>query len=423
MLLNLFTIIGALILQRVLSEETIDARQDLFQLQTTISFNLGSPSVPQKLRVYLGTKSYSQLGQFIIDQSYTENNQIYADQIKYYKITLYDMKKSTTAQIQETFEKEDQVYDQKIQGVFVNDMLSYNKIQSKYKFACATYGQSQYFYYNGVIIFNRLDENIFDQMYQSKSIRTSDYILSGSKSQILIDNFPFIQNNIHITFDLDKTNEYYNNPSNPLVSNSDTFQIMSYGIYLNHEDVTDKLKNKKVTLDQITNHSSDIDETIYLPNDLFQIMQNQYNLPDSSYFQGCAQCQCQEAANLPEITLITEQYKIIIKPSQYIKSDQYDCLIYLSAADSFVISSSLLLHTESKIMYQKQSNSIKIINGQLINHLNIDCIMAIFSTFTGIITASLSYIILIQLLNLKLYKQEEEKQRQQLTIIKLKNMI
>ncbi|EAR99189.2 transmembrane protein, putative (macronuclear) [Tetrahymena thermophila SB210] len=133
MLLNLLTIFG-LILQRVLSEETIDAHQDINKQQTTVNFSLGSPSAPQKLIVYFGTKIYPQLGQFIIDQSYTENNEFYNNQIQNYKITFYNMKKSTTAQILETFEKEDQVYDQKIQGVFVNDMLSYNKIQSKFKF-------------------------------------------------------------------------------------------------------------------------------------------------------------------------------------------------------------------------------------------------------------------------------------------------
>ncbi|KAL4478557.1 hypothetical protein ABPG74_006792 [Tetrahymena malaccensis] len=411
-MLNLIIITLAIIIQHVSCEEIINAREDINQISTLININLGSPPIPLSLKIQFGTKSFQNLGQFIIDQSISQTNQKLFEQLKSVGVNqLYDIKKSKTAQIYDVFERQEAQYNGDINGILVDDILSYKNIQTKYKFACAQNISSiQSICYNGLIIFDRLSNNIIDQMYYSNSIRTRDYILSGQKYNTQIGDSTLTQNSIDIIFDLDSKAEYYNTPSNPMISNSDTFQIMSYGIYLDGEDVTDKLKQRKITLDQITDYSDHIDNNIYIPTNLYQLIQEKYNLPyyGENYFKNCAFCQCQEAINLPEITLMTEQYKISIKSEYYVKKSESDCSLHLNTADSFIISSALLFHSDNKIMYQKQSNSIKIINSQLIKHIKLNSVIATFSIFSGTALISLLFISLKWSLKFKLYKQEEQ---------------
>ncbi|KAL4478561.1 hypothetical protein ABPG74_006796 [Tetrahymena malaccensis] len=410
-MLRILTILVTLILQRVLSEEVINTQSDYYQMATLINLSIGSPPAPLQLQVQFGTKSQNTFGQFIIDQSFVENSYQYAEMVKNYEFkNIYNIKKSSTALSKEPFQIEDPLYHDQISGNYVSDIISYNNIQSKYQFACVTNGDMQFFYYSGVIIFDRLGQNIFDQMYKSQSIKTSDYILTGEKKTVKIYDFSYTWNQINIIFDLDQSSDYYKYPSNPMISNSDHFEIMSYGIYMDNEDVTDKLKYKKVSLDQITNYNV-IEDMISIPTDLLQLIQNKYNIPEELSFRGCAKCQCQDVVNLPEITIITEQYKFSINRSQYTQGNEYDCNIYLRGQDRFILSSAILFHTNNKIMYQKSSNSIKIINGQLINHLNINYIIATFSTFSTLIMVSLVYIILNQSFNFKLSKSEEQNQK------------
>ncbi|KAL4506289.1 hypothetical protein ABPG73_017023 [Tetrahymena malaccensis] len=323
-MLRILTILVTLILQRVLSEEVINTQSDYYQMATLINLSIGSPPAPLQLQVQFGTKSQNTFGQFIIDQSFVENSYQYAEMVKNYEFkNIYNIKKSSTALSKEPFQIEDPLYHDQISGNYVSDIISYNNIQSKYQFACVTNGDMQFFYYSGVIIFDRLGQNIFDQMYKSQSIKTSDYILTGEKKTVKIYDFSYTWNQINIIFDLDQSSDYYKYPSNPMISNSDHFEIMSYGIYMDNEDVTDKLKYKKVSLDQITNYNV-IEDMISIPTDLLQLIQNKYNIPEELSFRGCAKCQCQDVVNLPEITIITEQYKFSINRSQYTQGNEYD---------------------------------------------------------------------------------------------------
>ncbi|EAR81927.2 transmembrane protein, putative (macronuclear) [Tetrahymena thermophila SB210] len=408
-MLNMIIITLAIIIQHAVSEEIINARTDSSEISTLINLNLGSPPIPLILQIQIGTKFLENLGQFIFDQSISEIDQKYYEQQKRLGVKqFYDIKQSQTAQIEEPFERQNLLYKSQISGVFVNDILSYKNIQTKYKFACVQNLNSLYqSFYNGVVVFDRLSDNIIDQMYNQNAIRTSDYILSGLKYNVQFGDSNITYNSIDITFDLDAKAEYYNTPSNPLVSNSDTFQIMSYGIYLNDEDISEKIMQKRIILDQITNQQGKLDDTVYIPSSLYQFIQNKYNIPEDKNFQNCAYCQCQEAMNLPEIFLMTEQYRISVKAENYIKKSENDCYITLYIADSFIVSSALLFHQNNKIMYQKQSNSIKIINAQLINHLELNSIIITFPIFSGLIFISLLYISLLWSLNFKQYKQED----------------
>ncbi|KAL4478563.1 hypothetical protein ABPG74_006798 [Tetrahymena malaccensis] len=408
-MLRLLTIFGALILQSVLCEEII--KTESYRDQTLINFSLGFPPVSLKLQLQFGIISQYKFGDFIIDKSFTENDKDYANKLLSNGINnLYATKESSTALQGEPLQVKKILYSDEISGNYVNDILMYNGLQSKYQFACVTGGKFQSFYHNGVIYFDRLGQNIFDQMYQSQTIKTSDYILSGSLKSIQDYYSNSTQYQISINFDLDQNSEYYKYPSNPMISNSDIFEVMSYGIYLNDEDVTDKLKYKKVSFDQITIFDK-IEQFIYFPTDFLKLYQMKYNQQGRFVYPNCGSCQCEQVANLPEITLITEEYKISIKPSSYLISIQDHCQLYIKESDRFQISSSQLFHTDTKIMYQKQSNSIKIINGQLISHFNLNYIIVIFSTFSGFIITSLLYIILKYQLNYKQYKLEEINQK------------
>ncbi|EAR86165.1 transmembrane protein, putative (macronuclear) [Tetrahymena thermophila SB210] len=405
-------IIGAIISPYINCIETMSARTDYTQLSTLINFNLGSPAVPLKLQAYFGTLSdNSNLGQFIIDLSIRDTNYQYYEQL--YNIGVkkfYSIDKSSTVQIEKPFERKEQSrYGGQISGVYAKDVLSYNKIKSNYQFACVQFAYDLIqIYYNGVIVFNKITDNIFDQMYQENAISTSDYILSGSKYDLPISDTTFIQtNSIDITFDLDINSEYYNNPSNPLVSNSDTFQIMSYGIYLDGEDFTDKIKQKRITLDQLTDQSGKINDTTYIPKDLLEMVMQNYNIPDDFTYRSCNNCQCYEAESLPEISLFTEEYKITIKPDQYIVKYENSCFVNLDKSDNFVISSPLLFNSDIKILYQKQSNSIKIINAKLINHMNLKQIIIIFPILNLLILITLLYIPIKWALNFQSYKLEQ----------------
>lgn len=57
--------------------------------------------------------------------------------------------------------------------------------------------------------------------------------------------------NIDLYYNLDRNSDFYSYPSNELIKDSDTFDIKAYGIYLNEEDVTDKLKYRVVNFDTI----------------------------------------------------------------------------------------------------------------------------------------------------------------------------
>ncbi|KAL4478559.1 hypothetical protein ABPG74_006794 [Tetrahymena malaccensis] len=400
----------ALIFQLVYGVETISTFNSDNQLSIQITLNLGTPAIPLTPQVQFGTNSMFNFGQYFFDQSIQQTSQILYEQIQQSGIEqLYDITKSSTSQIESPFLRQDNYNGGSMQGNYVNDILSFKNIKTIFNFACVQTAINVYqIYSSGIIIFNRLSENIFDQMYRQNTIKTSDYILSGSQYIVNNGNFTYSQNKIEITFDLDPSSDYYSFPSNPLVSGIDTFQIMAYGIYINGEDLTEQLKHRRISIDQITQQSGYIDDQTYVPQDLFQILQQKYNLPNRDYsYYNCANCQCQEVQNLPEITLFTEQYIIKISPDQYTSSFLTNqCQLNLVYSDTFQISSALLFHSNKKIMYQKSSNSIKIFDVELINHLNLNSIIVTFSIFSGLSLIILIYLSLQIFLKFKSHKLE-----------------
>ncbi|KAL4481846.1 hypothetical protein ABPG74_007935 [Tetrahymena malaccensis] len=398
----------ALIFQLVYCVETISTFYSDSQVSIQISLNLGTPAIPLTTQVQFGTNSMYNFGQYFFDQSIQQTSQILYEQIQQSGIEkLYDITKSSTFQIESPFLMQENYNGGSMQGNYVNDILSYNNIKVVFNFACVQTAINVYqIYSSGVIIFNRLSENIFDLMYKQNAIKTSDCILSGSQYIVNIGGFNYLQNKIEITFDLDPSSDYYSVPSNPLVNGMDTFQIMAYGIYINGEDLTESLKHRKISIDQITQQIGYINDQIYVPQDLYQILQQKYNLPINQYLYNCENCQCQEVKNLPEITLFTEQYIIKITPDQYTSSYLTEqCQINLVYSNAFQISSALLFHSNKKIMYQKSSSSIKIFDVELINHLNLNSIIVTFSTFSGlslIILISLSFQMLLKFKSYKL---------------------
>ncbi|EAR99191.2 transmembrane protein, putative (macronuclear) [Tetrahymena thermophila SB210] len=416
-MLRFLTFILVLILQKkqAFCIETITTHYDSNQLQVQVNLNVGSPPVPLALDVYFGTvqqqsQSQSQLslGQYIFDQSIQQTSPDFYELLSSAGIeVLYDTTKSSTSQLGNSFQRQNN-QGTYIQGVYVNDILSFKSIQGKYNFACVQQVQNMYSAFSdGQIIFNRIYQNLFDQLYQQNAIKTSDYILRGSQYIVhQSDDVSFLQNSIEISFDLDKNSSYYDFPSNPMINNIDTFEIMNYGIYLDGQDVTDKVKTRKLSFDQINSQRGYIDVSTYIPKDLFNIISMKYNLPPNGQsYSNCKQCQCQEVANLPEIALITEQYKITIQPNQYMSYRDGECNFNLISSDSFNIAFPLMFNNIN-IMYQKSSNSIKLINAELINHLNLNSIIATFSIFSAINFISLIYFSSVWLLKFKLYKSE-----------------
>lgn len=110
-------------------------------------------------------------------------------------------------------------------------------------------------YMNGIINISRKKDNYFDLMKKQKIISSSDYILKGKTETEVIDYGPFKETrtyyNIDVSYNLESRTEFQKYPSNDLVKNSDEYEIKVYGIYMNGMDVTDKLKYKVISFDNI----------------------------------------------------------------------------------------------------------------------------------------------------------------------------
>ncbi|EAR82567.2 eukaryotic aspartyl protease family protein (macronuclear) [Tetrahymena thermophila SB210] len=361
------------------------------------NINLGTPPQNIPVMLFFGT-NLPRLGQFILNKSVQGTNEMFDLFQQQIGITnYYDLDSSTTSQIKGNYESVQELsggYGGKMTGKYVQDVLQIGKLKFLYYFACAqqitTLNQA---YSGGLIFFQRTEDNIFDLMYQQKITKTRDYILQGSTYKLNGGQFNNIGYNLKMLFDLESNSQYYNYPPNQLVPNSDLFEMYSYGIYLDGEDISDKIKYKRIQIDQLTDTQGLRFDQITIPSDLFQIIISKYDYVESLQISNCTQCQCDRAKNLPKITLITQEYKLTIDPSQYTEyyKDQDLCQIKLSQNDYFNFAKSLIFNSNIQVMYSKQSDTVRLIGAQTINHVNIDAIKYIFPIFTAIILTGLLF--------------------------------
>ncbi|EAR82563.2 eukaryotic aspartyl protease family protein (macronuclear) [Tetrahymena thermophila SB210] len=386
------------------------------------NINLGTP--PQNIPVMLFFGTYlPSFGQFILNKSVQGTNEMFdLFQQQIGMTNYYDLDSSTTSQIKGNYESVQEfsgAYGGKMTGKYVQDVLQIGKLKFEYYFACAQQITSlNKAYSGGLIFFQRTEDNIFDLMYQQKITKTRDYILQGSTYKLNGFYFSNIGYDLKILYDLGSNSQYYNYPPNQLVPNSDLFEMYSYGIYLEGEDVSDKIKQKRIQIDQLTDTSGLRFDQITIPSDLFQIIVSKYDYVESLLISNCTQCQCDRAKNLPKITLITQEYKLTIDPSQY--TEYYEekdlCKIKLSQQDCFNFAKSLIFNSNTQVMYSKQTDTVRLIGAQTINHANIDAIKYIFPIFTAIILAGLLFTFSWTIYQLQPLKLEQIQLKEKLNI-------
>ncbi|KAL4465041.1 hypothetical protein ABPG72_010485 [Tetrahymena utriculariae] len=266
------------------------AKQNSYSLPANI--NLGTP--PQNIQVMFnfGT-DFPNLGQFIFNKS-VQNTDEFLDMLQQQTgiKNQYDLNSSTTSEI-----KDNQVSYAEITGeqrepmysIYVQDVFQIGKIKFKYYFARSyQIGKIHLAYSGGLIIFQRTQDNIFYLMYRQQVIKTRDYILQRSTQIISSQYSNQVIYNLQILFDLESNSKYYSYPQNQLIPNSDLFEIYCYGIYLDTEDVSDKIKYKKVQIHQLTSKISYFSPQIRIPSDLYQMIPSQYDQIANQLILNCS---------------------------------------------------------------------------------------------------------------------------------------
>ncbi|KAL4426451.1 hypothetical protein ABPG74_012952 [Tetrahymena malaccensis] len=385
------------------------------------NINLGTPPQDIQVMLYFGN-DLPNLGQFIFDKSVQGQYSTFDILQEVFKIkSYYDLNSSSTSQIKGNYESNQEQkggYGERMHGKYVQDIMQIGKIKFNYQFACSQQiVRLNQPYSGGLIFFQKTEDNIFDLMYKQKAIKTADYVLQGS-TQIIDQNYNVIGHNLKIIFDLESNSKYYNSPSNQLVANSDLFQMYCYGIYLDGEDISDKIKYRKVQVDQFTNSWSLSSKYIKIPSDLYLIITTKYQQLSSQIIFNCNKCQCKETQKLPVITLITQEYKLTIDPSSYLDEISFDgsCQVNLFQDTYFNFASNLLFNRNIQIMYSKQSNSVRLIGADTIKHMNIEAIKYIFPIFTALILAGLLFTISWSIYQIRNIKLEYIKLKEKLNI-------
>ncbi|KAL4474787.1 hypothetical protein ABPG74_001483 [Tetrahymena malaccensis] len=379
-----------------------------------ISANFGTPPVDQKLQFLLGKREESAIGQFLFDSSIKDNNQQYYQQSLQY-LTLYDMRQSSTAKIDPQQIQSGNFYygnGGNISGNKVTDIIEIGNVKFNYTFLCATQVTQLNFMFNsnGILYLNRYQDSLFDLMYQQNKIKTSDYIVKilKQKQQGMMSSYKM---NLH--FDLDKDSDYYNYPSNPMIK-GDQFKIMAYGVYVNGQDVSDKLKHFKINFDLQLNSLG-----VGIPTDLYNMITK-----DQGYFQpfiqNCPNCECPQTKDLPSFKVITQEYAFEITPDMYLIKQQQqqidqpnsfqnsDCQIgLLSMGEQFNFQQGFQDITQTPIMYQKATNSLKFIGVQTMQHMNITVLIITLSCLNFLVLISLIYFAFLFVKEFTLYKMEQ----------------
>ncbi|EAR82565.2 eukaryotic aspartyl protease family protein (macronuclear) [Tetrahymena thermophila SB210] len=385
------------------------------------NINLGTPPQNIPVMLFFGT-NLPRLGQFILNKSVQGTNEIFDLLQKQIGMTnYYDLDSSTTSEQKGDYEsvQEQSGYGGQMRGKYVQDVLQIGKLKFKYYFACAQKITSlNQAYSGGMIFFQRTEDNIFDLMYKQKIIKTRDYVLQGSTYEI---NGGYSSNkgyNLKMHFDLESNSQYYNYPPNQLVPNSDIFEMYCYGIYLDGEDISDKIKYKRIFIDQLTDTIDLGDNTIGIPLDLYSMLASKYDSVGRQQIFNCAKCQCDQIKNLPTITLITQEYKLTIDPSQYTQHiEQMDmCQVHLTQEKQFNFAKSLIFNSNIQVMYSKQPDTVRLIGAQTINHVNIDAIKYIFPIFTAIILTGLLFTFSWTIYQIQPLKLEQKQLKEKLNI-------
>ncbi|KAL4504313.1 hypothetical protein ABPG72_021151 [Tetrahymena utriculariae] len=373
-----------------------------------------TPPIDQYLIFQIGLDNQSQFGQFIFDSSIKINDSKFYEQ--YLRgFTLYNMEKSSSADINPQIVKyaSSNTYPrQYIQGNIVTDLLQIGNTKFNYTFLCASQQYNLFnTYFNGVTMLNRLQDNIFDEMYSQHVIQTRDYLIS--MELFPVTDYGINLKKLSIRYDLDQRSDNYNYPSNIMI-NSDMFAIKAYGIYLNGEDVTDKIKNRQINFDNFYDY-------LMIPDDLYTIVQQDQevkNMLTQTSIYDCKDCKCSQIQKLPKIKVITQEYMFEITPEMYTyyildtKSlQQYTCQIILGSQPEFRFAQQLLSQQKLSIMYQKEISSLKFVGAQTITHVNILNIIITLSLLNGACLVSLIFFAIKQLKQYRSIKLEYFQER------------
>ncbi|KAL4476507.1 hypothetical protein ABPG74_010240 [Tetrahymena malaccensis] len=352
-----------------------------------INVKVGTPPIDQILLLSFGQNQDNALGHFIFDKSIIENSNEY---YSYYltQLTLYDMTKSSTADIVSPIIDSPGLYDNTggyVSGNTVQDIFQIGNVKFNYKFIAAIQENGlPYSYLNGLVTLDRYQDNIFDIMYQQKIIQTRDYMLTSYTSQDKDKNSIL---NVNLEYDLDQDSKNYKYPSNQMIAGQ-TFNIKAYGIYLNDQDVTDKIKYRVITFDEPLENTY-----VKIPIDLYQLINQDpqvYDLLNDQYIFNCPNCQCEEIDLLPSIKVVSQEYVFEITPSMYTNyylshtKTERQCTIHLVGVDNtFNFSYQLSLKQKIPIMYQKASNSLKFVGLKTVSHLSMEVFILVISLFSG----------------------------------------
>ncbi|EAR88243.1 transmembrane protein, putative (macronuclear) [Tetrahymena thermophila SB210] len=383
MILNLF--IFVFFIQQIFCEQILQAT--LVDGDFQIKAKVGTPPIDQILMLQFGQNQDNVLGYFIFDKSIIKyDNQYYTQFLS--QLTLYDMLKSSTANIDSSVIDSPGLYDNYggyVSGNTVQDVLEIGNVKFNYKFISAIEAPDLHDpYLNGLVTFDRYQDNIFDIMYQQKVIKTRDYILT-SFSSFDQKQTPIL--NVNFQYDLDQYSNNYRYPSNQM-NNGKTFQIKAYGIYVNDQDVTDNIKFRIITFDEPFELNQ-----VKIPMDLFNLIQQDIeilNIIQNGQIPNCPNCQCQQTKILPTFKVISEEYVFEITPNMYTsyllgEEGKYNyCRIRLVGYDnSFSFSYQLSLYSKIPIMYQKASNSLRFIGNKTVGHQKIEILIPVMSFFSG----------------------------------------
>ncbi|KAL4504314.1 hypothetical protein ABPG72_021152 [Tetrahymena utriculariae] len=303
-----------LFIQRAICEQELLLQADLDFQNFVLSIQIGTPLVEQQLTFQIGQDFQSKLGQFLFDSSIKINDQSFYQQYLS-GLTLYNMKKSSSAdinhlQIVKQPSSSDE-YMQYVQGNIVTDILQVDNTKFKYTFLSTD--QQKYLinrFFNGVSWLNRYYNNIFDDMYSQHTIGTRYYLMSMQLLPINDDGVRLKK--MRLRQDLDQRSDNYKYASNIMIK-SDYFAIKAYGIYLSGEDVTDKLKNRSINFDGLS-------EQFMIPQELYNIVildQDVKDILSGASIHDCKDCKCSKIQKLPKIKVITEEYIFEIPPEMY----------------------------------------------------------------------------------------------------------
>ncbi|KAL4480460.1 hypothetical protein ABPG74_020976 [Tetrahymena malaccensis] len=385
-----FIFISSVICEGILQME-INSGDQTSSNSNKITLLLGTPPVSQQIIASFTVSSSDDLGQFIIDSSIQKNDpEYYENQVQPYGITLYDMHSSLTAQIGQSYQS-NTVYGGYFVGNIVNDVMTIGNKQFQYQFPCVVNDPQPlpFQFLNGQTIFNRSNKNYFDYMIEQNVIQNSDYLLQKSQQQ---------NSKVDIVFDLENNNPIYSQAKNPLEGNSQ-FNIKFYGIYANNQDISDKLKNRIINFDMVDFSQN----TFYIPMELKQMyFQNlhQYDL------SNCVNCQCQIILSLPTFKFISQEYIFEITPSMYTnyqKEQDRDgnvrgkCKINAMSFSKYNFASYLIKFANAKIMYSKETNSLRFDGIKKTKHMNLDTSIVIISSLNSVIFA----LLLLNLFNIQ----------------------